>query len=64
MYFLLYRSIGNSEKDLQNCSREQWTFPANYACETVVEIRANKDSCNKVFMYLSFRKEKERKENP
>ena len=41
MYFLLYRSIGNSEKDLQNCSREQWTFSANYACacETVVEIR-------------------------
>ena len=41
MDFLLYRSIGNSEKDLQNCSREQWTFSANYACacETVVEIR-------------------------
>ena len=26
MDFLLYRSIGNSEKDLQNCSREQWSF--------------------------------------
>ena len=54
-------SIGNSEKDLLNCSREQWTFSANYACacETVVEIRTTliKFSC----IYHLEKKKKEKK---
>ena len=64
MDFLLYRSIGNSEKDLQNCSREQWSFFRLLLCVRVRDHCGNKDSFNKVFIYLSFRKEKERKEKP
>ena len=54
-------SIGNSEKDLLNCSRKQCTFSANYACacETVVEIRTTliKFSC----IYHLEKKKKEKK---